>query len=262
MDLTRRHTLGALISFSAMGLAPGMTRLAHAASHESGEHGMSDMIKGGSGDIAIYPVQHASLALKGGGKVIYSDPVGDVSAYADLPKPDLILITHEHGDHYNAETLGGLMGENTKLLANPAVFDMLPADIKSRATKIGNGETTTIIDLSISAIPAYNSTEDRKKYHPEGRDNGYVLSLDGKRIYIAGDTEDIPEMRALTGIDLAFIPMNLPYTMDVEQAASGVSAFAPKVVYPYHYKGSDVEMFKKLVDAGDSGTEVRLAKWY
>lgn len=258
MNSTRRQALAAMASFTAVGFAPGMSQIARAAM----EADPMNMITGQSGDIAIYPVQHASLALQGGGKVIYSDPVGDLAAYADLPKPDLIVITHEHGDHYNAETLGSLMGDNTQLLTNQAVFDQLPAELKNKAKSVANGEEIDIAGMTIDAVPAYNSTEDRKKYHPEGRDNGYVFTLDGKRIYIAGDTEDVPSMRALTGIDLAFLPMNLPYTMDIDQAASAVAAFKPKVVYPYHYKGSDVAAFKKLVDAGDSGSEVRLAKWY
>lgn len=252
MILTRRRLLGTAAAFSVL----GMTRTSVA------QDKMSNMIMGGAGDIMIHPVSHASLALQGGGKVIYVDPVGDAAAYADLPKPDLILVTHEHGDHYNSDTLGALLGENTKLLTNPAVFGKLPSDLKSRASEIGNGGNTEVVGLSIAAIPAYNTTDDRKKFHPEGRDNGYILSLDGKRIYIGGDTEDIPEMRALEGIDLAFVPMNLPYTMDETQAASGVVAFKPKVVYPYHYKGTDTAKFKSLVAAETDAVEVRLHDWY
>jgi L-ascorbate metabolism protein UlaG (beta-lactamase superfamily) len=221
-----------------------------------------DMIMAGSSDITVHPVNHASVAISGGGKVIYADPVGDPSMYDGLPKPDLILVTHEHGDHYNAETLAALLGDNTELVTNPAVFDMLPAGLKTKAKSIGNGDNTMGAGFDIAAIPAYNTTADRLQYHPKGRDNGYILTIAGARVYIAGDTEDIPEMRALTGIDIAFVPMNLPYTMAVEQAADGVLAFAPKTVYPYHYRGSDIDQFKSLVDAGGMGIDVRFGDWY
>jgi len=221
-----------------------------------------DKIMAGNGDITVHPVSHASVALSGGGKIIYADPVGEPAMYESLPKPDLILITHEHGDHYNSDTLAALTGDNTSILTNPAVYDMLPADLKAKAAAIGNGENAMPADTDIAAIPAYNTTADRLQYHPEGRDNGYIVTLAGARIYIAGDTEDIPEMRALEGIDIAFVPMNLPYTMSVEQAADGVLAFAPKVIYPYHYRGSDLDQFKSLVDAGGKSIEVKFGDWY
>ena len=169
------------------------------------------------------------------GMVIYNDPVGGAAMYEGLPPPGLILVTHEHADHFDPPTLAGLVGENTRLLTNPSVHDKLPADLKARATAIANGESTTANAVTIEAIPAYNITADRMQYHPVGRDNGYVLTIGGKRVYIAGDTEDVPEMRALEAIDVAFVPMNLPYTMSVEQAAPAVAAFAPAFVYPYHY---------------------------
>lgn len=212
--------------------------------------------------IAIYPVAHASLALAAPSLTIYADPVGDVAQYEKPPPADVILITHEHGDHYNAGTLGALTGDNTRLITNPAVYEMLPADLQAKASRLANGESAEVAGMTVDAMPAYNMTADRLQYHPEGRDNGYVLTLAGSRIYIAGDTEDIPEMRALTDIALAFVPMNLPFTMDVEQAASAVAEFAPAVVYPYHYRGSDVEMFKSLVEAAGGVTEVRFAPWY
>ena len=136
---------------------------------------------------------------------------------------------------------------------------MLSDDLKAKATAIGNGETTTVGEIGIEAVPAYNTTEERLKYHPKGRDNGYVLTIDGKRIYIAGDTEDIPEMRALKDIYVAFVPMNLPYTMDTDQAASAVSEFKPVYAYPYHYKGSDPQAFAAKVS---DGTEVVMGPWY
>ncbi|PIB25858.1 MBL fold metallo-hydrolase [Amylibacter kogurei] len=224
--------------------------------------GGSDMFETSTGTITVHPVAHASFVMETPGMVIYNDPVGDPANYAGKPDADLILLTHEHGDHYAPDTLAVLAKDNTKLLTNPAVYDMLPDPLKSKAQKIGNGEDTTIGDIAIEAIPAYNLTEDRLKYHPKGRDNGYVLTIGGSRIYIAGDTEDIPEMRALTDIDLAFVPMNLPYTMDVNQAASAIAAFKPKHVYPYHYGESNVDSFGAMVAEGDSGTIVHSGKWY
>lgn len=215
-----------------------------------------------TGEIIVRPISHASFVMSVPGMVIYTDPVGGGALYEGLPAPELILITHEHGDHYDADTLSAIMTDTTRLLTNPAVYDMLPAELQAKANAIANFETATVNDIGIEAIPAYNTTEDRLKYHPQGRDNGYVLSVDGRRIYIAGDTEDIPEMRALTDIDVAFLPMNLPYTMTVEQAASGVEAFTPGVVYPYHYKDSDPMAFEALVKASGVQTKVIQGPWY
>ncbi|SNR78967.1 MBL fold metallo-hydrolase [Puniceibacterium sediminis] len=217
-----------------------------------------------AGDITVYPIEHASFVMLSPVGVIYCDPVGAASLYEGLPTPDLILITHEHGDHYNAETLAALMGENTKLLTNPGVFDKLPEELKAKAEQIGNGDSVEIGGLSIDAIPAYNFTQGRTMFHPEGRDNGYVLNFDGFRVYISGDTEDTPEMRALKDIDLAFLCMNLPYTMDAEAAASAVAEFQPSYVYPYHFRGKDggtqdPEAFAGLV--GDA-SKVRIGDWY
>lgn len=232
------------------------------AAQAAGQDGGMNTFKTASGEIRVHPVSHASFVMETPGAVIYNDPVGGADAYSGYPAPDLILITHEHGDHYNADTLAGLVGEGTRLLANPAVYDMLPGDLKARAQSIGNGESTTIDQIRIDAIPAYNTTEDRLKYHPKGRDNGYVLTIDGIRVYIAGDTEDIPEMRSLENIELAFLPMNLPYTMDIEQASSAIVAFRPAYVYPYHYRGSDIDRFEELVASSEGDTRVLRAQWY
>lgn len=226
-------------------------------------HSMHEF-KTASGTIKVHPVNHASIVLETPNGVIYVDTVGDAAQYKDFPKPDLVLITHEHGDHYNAETLSVLKDSGTPLLTNPAVYDKLPDNIKADASQIGNGESTELLGIKIDAIPAYNITEERKNFHPKGRDNGYVLTFDGFRIYISGDTEDIPEMRALENIDLAFVCMNLPFTMDANAAASAVAEFKPKVVYPYHYRGrdggtQDPAEFAKLV--GDAA-EVKMGNWY
>jgi L-ascorbate metabolism protein UlaG (beta-lactamase superfamily) len=221
-----------------------------------------DMFKTENASVTVHPVAHATFVMETPDGVIYNDPAVDAAALAGYPPPDLILITHEHGDHYKPETLAAIVGPDTKLLTNPAVFDMLPADLKAKASSIANGASTSFGNISIEAVPAYNTTEDRKKYHPQGRDNGYVLTIDGRRVYIAGDTEDIPEMRALKDIYLAFLPMNLPFTMDIGQAAAAIAAFQPSFVYPYHYRGSDIDAFAEQVAAGESGTEVKRAEWY
>ena len=224
--------------------------------------GKGDSYKTASGEILISPVSHASFVMSVPGLVIYNDPVGGKALYDGQPAAGLVLITHEHQDHFDPETLAALVGADTKLLVNPAVLEKLPADLKAKASAIGNGEKTTIGTVEFEAIPAYNTTEDRKKYHPQGRDNGYVLTVDGSRVYIAGDTEDIPEMRALKDIDIAFVPMNLPFTMDVDQASSAVAEFKPGVVYPYHYKGSDPEAFASKVTAAAPDTKVVQGAWY
>ncbi|WP_035872420.1 MBL fold metallo-hydrolase [Cucumibacter marinus] len=260
--LTRRHALGlGAAGLSGLCLSQLGARGAFAQDAMGGDM-MSEMIETGEGGVTILPVNHASLALKAGDTVIYADPVGDPGAYADLPPPNLILITHEHGDHYNADTLAALAGDSVPLITNPAVYGMLPDSLKARATAIGNGESAEGAGVSFDAVPAYNITEDRLNYHPQGRDNGYVFTLGGARIYLAGDTEATPEFRAQTGIDLAFVPMNLPFTMDVGQAADGVIEMAPKVIYPYHYRGSNLEAFKQMVDEAGKDIEVRLYDWY
>jgi L-ascorbate metabolism protein UlaG (beta-lactamase superfamily) len=176
-----------------------------------------------------------------------------------LGTPDIVLVTDIHGDHFSAPTLKSLVKPQTKLVVPKAVEEKLPEDLQGKATVIGNGEHKSLEGISIEAVPMYNLTPERLKFHTKGRGNGYVLTLGGKRIYISGDTEDIPEMRGLKNIDIAFLCMNLPDTMTVDQAASAVKAFKPKIVYPYHYRGSDLKKFQELV--GDS-SEVRVRDWY
>lgn len=192
--------------------------------------------------------------------IIYVDPVGGAPAYANLPAPALILITHEHGDHFDLPTLEALPA--VRIIANQAVFDKLPAEMQARATAMANGSSAEVLGLTIEAVPAYNLTEDRLQYHPKGRDNGYILTIGGKRFYIAGDTEDTPEMRALEGIEVAFLPMNLPYAMTVEQAADAVIAFNPVVAFPYHHRDSDVQEFARLVESSEASSLVVIANWY
>ena len=217
-----------------------------------------DHVATGQGDLIVHPVKHASFVLQWNGTTIYVDPVGGAEPYAGLPKADIVLVTDIHGDHFNADTLAGMPG--TPVVAPQAVYDEAPENIKPMITTIlNNGETADLDGIGIEAIPMYNITEERLKYHQKGRGNGYLLTLGDERVYIAGDTEAIPEMLALKDIDVAFVPMNLPYTMTVEQAAEAVRTFKPRIVFPFHYRGSDVEEFKRLV--GDA-SEVRLLEWY
>jgi len=225
-----------------------------------------DQIETKKGPLLIQPVQHASLVLTWNGKTIYVDPTGGATAYTGIADPDLILITDIHGDHMDPKTLDALQTDGTVLVAPQAVADQLPDKYKNQVVVLANGKNTTQLGIPISAIPMYNLPEATDAMHPKGRGNGYILDLGGKRVYIAGDTEGIPEMRSLKNIDVAFVPMNLPYTMDVDQAAGAVLDFKPKIVYPYHYRGqnglSDVEAFKKLVNDKSKSIDVRLKTWY
>jgi L-ascorbate metabolism protein UlaG (beta-lactamase superfamily) len=211
-----------------------------------------------AGELRITPLYHASALIEAGGKTIYIDPAPP-ARFDGLPKADLILITHLHHDHFDPPTLRMLSTAATTVLAPPSVVALYPA-----AHPIANGETRRWEGWTIQAIPAYNMKRGPapgELYHPRSRgDNGYVLTYGGKRIYFSGDTENTPEMRALKNIDLAFICMNLPYTMPPTEAAAAVRAFHPKVVIPYHYKGSDLHLFQQRL-AG-SGIEVRLLDWY
>jgi L-ascorbate metabolism protein UlaG (beta-lactamase superfamily) len=220
-----------------------------------------DPFDSGMGEIIVHPINHATFLMTWNNKVIYVDPVGGAARFAGLPKPDLILVTDIHGDHLNAGTLQAVSQPKTRIIAPEAVAQTLTPELHEKTTVLRNGESKSIEDIKIEAIPMYNLTPDRLKFHSKGRGNGYVVTLGNKRFYISGDTEDIPEMRALKNIDVAFVCMNLPYTMTVDQAADAVRAFKPKVVYPYHYRGSDLEKFKSRVGV-DSGTEVRIRDWY
>lgn len=210
-----------------------------------------------AGAVRITPIFHASLLIEAGGKAIYVDPWGKGN-YDGLPAADLILITHIHPDHLDAAEIAKLSKPGTTIIAPPAV-----AATVTSAKILRNGESTTWEGWAVDAMPMYNmkrGPEAGKFFHDKGRGNGYVLTYGGKRFYIAGDTEGIPEMRALRNIDVAFVPMNLPYTMPPEEAAEAVRAFHPKVVYPYHYRGSDLTVFSKALEG--SSIEVRIRNWY
>ncbi len=221
---------------------------------------MGDHIATDNGDLIVHAAGHATFVMGWNGRTIYVDPVGD--SLGDLPPPDLILITDVHGDHLNADTLQNVAQADTMIIAPAAVAEQLPAPLQARTTVLGNGQRQTAMGINIEAVPMYNLTQERLDYHAKGRGNGYIVTLGGRRIYISGDTEDVPEMRALEDIDVAFICFNLPYTMTEEQAASAVREFRPGIVYPYHYRGSDVQKFAALVGT-DSGVDVRVLEgWY
>ncbi|WP_242918945.1 MBL fold metallo-hydrolase [Pontibacter liquoris] len=225
-----------------------------------------DKIETSKGPLVIQPIQHASMVLTWDNKTIYVDPTGGAKAYAGTKAPDLVLITDIHGDHLDVATLDSIKLDSAVLVVPQAVADKLPSKYKAQVVVMKNGQNSTQLNIPIQAVAMYNLPETADAKHPKGRGNGYILQLGDKRVYIAGDTEDIPEMRALQHIDVAFVPMNLPYTMDINQAASGVLAFKPKVVYPYHYRGqngfSDVEAFKKAVESKNKNIAVRLLTWY
>ncbi|ATB31313.1 MBL fold metallo-hydrolase [Melittangium boletus] len=221
-----------------------------------------DRIKTNFGNLIIHPINHATLALGWSSKTIYVDPVGDAARFAGLPAANVILVTDVHADHLSAETLTALAIPNhTLIIAPQAVYDALPPALQAVTRVLANDATTNVEDLIIEARPMYNTTPERVNFHTKGRGNGYLLTTGDRRVYIAGDTEDIPEMRALRGIDVAFLPMNLPYTMTVQQAADAVREFKPTIVYPYHFRDSDLAEFSRWVGT-DAGVEVRLREWY
>ncbi len=210
-----------------------------------------------AGEVRITPLYHASTLIEAGGKIIYLDPAKPAKL-AGLPKADLILITDIHQDHMDPGAVATLSKAGTEIMAAPAVV----ATVKT-ASPIANGETKTWHGWTIEAIPAYNlkrGPSPGKLFHDKGRGNGYVVTYGGMRFYFSGDTESVPEMRALKNIDVAFVCMNLPYTMPPEEAAEAVKAFHPKIVIPYHYKGSDLAVFQKGLEG--TGIEVRLLDWY
>jgi L-ascorbate metabolism protein UlaG (beta-lactamase superfamily) len=192
-------------------------------------------------------IKHASIQINYNGLEIQVDPVGKgmkpETDYSQFPKADIILVTHEHHDHFDSDAIAQLTKASTKIYLNPAVHKMFGS---GKALK--NGDKVKIAnDITIEAVPAYNTTPGREKFHPKGRDNGYILTLDGMRIYIAGDTEDIPEMANIKDISIAFLPCNQPYTMTIEQAANAAKIIKPKVLFPYHYNDTPVNKLIPLL---------------
>jgi L-ascorbate metabolism protein UlaG (beta-lactamase superfamily) len=225
-----------------------------------------DVVSTKMGALTIQPLVHASLVLSLPHLTIYADPTGGAANYTGLQAPGIILVTDIHGDHFDPKTLAAVVTPNTILVVPRVVADKLPDSLKGHLVVLANGEHTTQSGVTVEAIPMYNLPESPTAMHTKGRGNGYVLGIGGKNIYLSGDTQGIPEMRALKDIDVAFVCMNLPYTMNVDEAADAVLAFRPHVVYPYHYRGqggfSDVNAFKARVESGDKNIEVRLRNWY
>jgi L-ascorbate metabolism protein UlaG (beta-lactamase superfamily) len=208
------------------------------------------------GVVKITPIRHASMLIQAGVRNIYIDPAQ--GSLEGLPSADIILITDIHGDHMAPPMIAKLENKKTLIIGPKAV-----AATVTNIEVMNNGESKTVGDWTIDAVPMYNiqrKSPDGKLYHDKGRGNGYVLTYDGMRFYISGDTEGIPEMRALKNIDVAFVCMNLPYTMTPEEAADAVKEFHPKIVYPYHYGKSDLQVFKKALEG--TGIDVRLVDWY
>ena len=206
--------------------------------------------------VRIHALVHASMRIEYDGKEIEIDPVTKLGEktidYTAMPKADYVFITHEHFDHLDTAAIKRLTGDNTQLIMNQRC-----ADILGYGTVMANGDRLQLTDdFTVEAVPAYNTTEGHQQFHPKGRDNGFILSLDGLRIYIAADTEDIPEMAEIKDIDVAFLPCNQPYTMTVEQLVHAARMFKPKVLFPYHYGQTDVSGIPSQLEA--DGVEVRI----
>ena len=214
----------------------------------------TDRIETAMGVLEMTFIGHGTLMFSHNGKIIHIDPWSKLADYSKLPKADLILITHEHGDHLDLAAIEMIRKKGTQVMGNPAAASRLPG-----AVAMINGETKTVLGVGIEAVPAYNLIHKRpsgEPFHPQGNGNGYVLTLGGKRIYVAGDTENIPEMKELRAIDCAFLPMNLPYTMTPEMTAAAARLFRPRILYPYHYGETDPKKLEKLLHG--SGIEVRI----
>jgi len=217
----------------------------------------TDVFSTSRGDLAITFLGHGSLLLNFNHQWIYLDPYREVADYSRLPKANLVLVTHEHFDHLDPQALAAIRAPETVVIANPAGARQVKDAIALR-----NGDTQTIAGLPIEAVPAYNlqhKRPDGQPFHPKGAGNGYILTFGNLRLYAAGDTENIPEMKALRAIDIAFLPMNLPYTMTPEMVAEAAKAFRPRILYPYHYGQTDVSRLVALLQ-DEPAIEVRIRK--
>ena len=217
----------------------------------------SDVIKTPAGDLEITFIGHGTLMLNLGGKIIHIDPWSRLADYSKMPKADLILLTHEHRDHLDMKAIEILRAEKTDVVLTQTCSSQVKGGIV-----MNNGDVRISKKLKIEAVPAYNIVHMRSKgvpYHPKGMGNGYVITFGGKRVYVAGDTENTPEMTMLKDIDIAFLPMNLPYTMTPEMVASATKAFKPKILYPYHYGETDTSKIVELLK-DVKHTEVRIRK--
>ena len=216
-----------------------------------------DSFKTSVGELTITLIGHGTLMMEFQGKVIHIDPVSRYADYSKLPKADLILITHEHGDHLDSKTIDLLKKESTKVVLTKICSDKYEGD-----AVLKNGDSETFLGFKIEAVPAYNienTRSDGNPFHPKGNGNGYVIHFADKKVYVAGDTENIPEMAALNNIDIAFLPMNLPYTMTPKMVFEAVKLFNPKILYPYHFGNTDTNELIKLMKNWKE-TELRIRK--
>ena len=219
-----------------------------------------DHISTSAGDAVVHPINHASVLVTWNGLALYSDPVGGASPYAALPKGDVILVTHSHSDHWNATTINAMRATDAKIVAPQAVYNAMSSTLKALTAVLANGASTAVAGMTIDAVPAYNAN------HPQGTGNGYVITLGGKKFFFSGDTGPVAEIRALDGIDVAFLCMNLPFTMSIADAAATLQEMSPAVVYPYHYRNQD-GTFANLVSlrqllGPSSPVELRTRTWY
>jgi L-ascorbate metabolism protein UlaG (beta-lactamase superfamily) len=213
-----------------------------------------DTFKIGNHELRITFLGHATLILTYAGKVIHVDPISSYADYTKLPKADIVLVTHSHGDHLDPGAIAKISKTGTVVIANPESAAKITG-----ANALKNGESKIAADITIAAVPAYNTTAGRDIYHPKGRDNGYVITLGGKKIYIAGDTENIDEMKNLKEIYIAFLPMNQPYTMTPEQVAEAAKTIKPQILYPYHFGGTDTARIKNLLSK-ETAIDTRIRK--
>ena len=218
-----------------------------------------DTIATKAGELKITFIGHATLMFDYGGKVVHVDPWSKLADYAKLPKADLVLVTHEHQDHLDPKAVAAVRNENTKVVLTKACADKVPDGIVMK-----NGDVQTVQGFKVEAIPAYNIVQKRpdgQPFHPKGVGNGYVVTFGATRVYVAGDTENTPEMKKLEKIDIAFLPMNLPYTMTPAMVADAAKAFQPKILYPYHYGETDPnELVNLLKDSKNIEVRVRKMK--
>ncbi|MFO7844788.1 MAG: MBL fold metallo-hydrolase [Bacteroidales bacterium] len=220
----------------------------------------TDVFQTGKAELEIRFVKHGSIFFEYNGNVIHVDPVSRMGDYENYPKADLILITHHHGDHLDQNAIELLKKENTKIVLTQKCKEM--SEYLTDVIVMKNGDVLNINELEIAAVPAYNIQHKRESgdpYHIKGEGNGYVIQFDNKKVYVAGDTENIPEMSDLTNIDIAFLPMNLPYTMTPGMVADAARTFKPKVLYPYHYGNTDTSKLLELLKDEDD-IDVRIKK--
>ena len=216
----------------------------------------TDIIQTSAGDLTITFIGHGTVMFAFGGKIIHVDPQSDLADYSQLPKADIILLTHDHRDHLDLKAINLIRAEKTVVVLTEACAKQVEDGIV-----LGNGDAITIEDLKIDAVPAYNLVHKRDTgpFHPKGVENGYVIAFGNKKVYVAGDTENVPEMKALKGIDVAFLPMNIPPTMTPEMVADAAKAFKPKILYPYHFGNTETSKLLDLMK-DTQGIEIRIRK--